>query len=306
MTTNTLRVAFVGLGSMGLGMAKNLLAKGHTVIGVDMNAEALAALRAAGGESAATPKDAAARADALVLVVVNAAQVEQVLFGADGAIGALPQGRVVMQCATVPPGFSKSLGERLAAAGHPLLDAPLSGGRARAESGELTIMSSGAAVAYEQAQPILDATAAKVYRLGDAPGVGSLVKTVNQLLAGVHIAAAAEAMALGTKAGADPRALFDVISNSAGNSWMFSNRVPHMLDGDFTPLSAVDIFVKDLGLVLDTGRDVKQPLPLAAAAHQLFLMAAAAGWGRIDDAAVVKVYEQLGGFSVAERAGKKG
>jgi 3-hydroxyisobutyrate dehydrogenase len=274
------------------------------VIGVDMNSDACAALRAAGGEIAPSPKAAAARADALVLVVVNATQVEQVLFGPDGAVGALPRGRVVMQCATVPPGVSTALGERLAAAGHPLLDAPLSGGRARAESGELTVMSSGTADAYAQAQAILDAVAAKVYRLGDAPGIGSLVKTVNQLLAGVHIAAAAEAMALGTKAGADPRALYEVISNSAGNSWMFTNRVPHMLDGDFTPLSAVDIFVKDLGLVLDTGRDVKQPLPLAAAAHQLFLMASAAGWGKMDDAAVVKIYEQMGAFSVAERAGK--
>ena len=306
MTTNTLRIAFVGLGSMGMGMARNLAAKGHTVIGVDMNADAVAALRAAGGQSAASPKEAAANADALVLVVVSAAQVEQVLFGPDGAVGALPGGRVVMQCATVPPAFSKALGERLAAVGHPLLDAPLSGGRARADTGELTIMSSGAPTAYDQAQPILDAVAAKVYRLGDAPGTGSLVKTVNQLLAGVHIAAAAEAMALGTRAGANPRALYEVISNSAGNSWMFSNRVPHMLDGDYTPLSAVDIFVKDLGLVLDTGRDVKQSLPLAAAAHQLFLMASAAGWGRIDDAAVVKIYEQMGGFSVSDSAGKRG
>jgi 3-hydroxyisobutyrate dehydrogenase len=305
MNAKPLRIAFAGLGSMGLGMAKNLLAKGHTVIGLDVNPDACAALRAAGGEVGVSPKATATRADALVIVVVSAAQVEQVLFGTDGAIGALPKGRVVLQCATVPPGFSKTLGDRLAAAGHPLLDAPLSGGRARAETGELTIMSSGPAEAYAQAQPILDAVAAKVYRLGDAPGIGSLVKTVNQLLAGVHIAAAAEAMALGTRAGADPRALYDVISNSAGNSWMFANRVPHMLDGDFTPLSAVDIFVKDLGLVLDTGREVKQPLPLAAAAHQLFLMASAAGWGRIDDAAVVKIYEQMGGFSVAERAGKK-
>ncbi|QQS11693.1 MAG: NAD-binding protein [Rhodospirillales bacterium] len=306
MTANTPRVAFVGLGSMGMGMARNLLAKGHAVTGVDMNPDARAALVAAGGAAAATPREAAAAADALVVVVVNAQQVEQVLFGPDGAIGALPAGRVVIQCATVPPAFSKALGERLAAAGHPLLDAPLSGGRARADTGELTIMSSGAAGAYDQAQTILDAVAAKVYRLGDAPGVGSLVKTVNQLLAGVHIAAAAEAMALGTKAGADPRALYEVITNSAGNSWMFANRVPHMLDGDYRPLSAVDIFVKDLGLVLDTGREVKQALPLAAAAHQLFLMASAAGWGRIDDAAVVKVYETAGGFDIAAKAGKTG
>ena len=105
-------------------------------------------------------------------------------------------------------------------------------------------------------------------------------------------------MAFGTRAGADPRTLFEVISNSAGNSWMFTNRVPHMLDGDYTPLSAVEIFVKDLGLVLDTGRELRFPLPQAAAAHQLFLMAAAAGLGREDDAAVVKVFERLAGIEV--------
>jgi 3-hydroxyisobutyrate dehydrogenase len=304
MSTNTLNIAVVGLGSMGMGMARNMIDKGHRVVGVDMSPAACEALSAIGGTIAATPKEAAAKADALVIVVVSAPQVEAVLFGEGGAVGSLPRGAVVMQCATVPAGFIKSLGERLAQAGHPLLDAPMSGGAARAADGQLTIMSSGSADAYARAEPILEAVAGKVYRLGDAPGIGSLVKTVNQLLAGVHIAAAAEAMALGTKAGADPRALYDVITNSAGNSWMFANRVPHMIEGDFAPLSAVDIFVKDLGLVLDTGREVKQALPLAAAAHQLFLMASAAGWGRIDDAAVVKIYEQMGGFSVAERAKK--
>lgn len=304
MSTNNLTVAIVGLGSMGLGMARNMIDKGHRVLGVDMNPAACEALFAAGGTIANSPKEAAARADALVVVVVNAAQVEAVLFGENGAIGSLPKGAVVIQCATVPAAFSRSLGERLAKAGHPLLDAPMSGGAARAADGQLTIMSSGSADAYARAEPILEAVAGKVYRLGDAPGIGSLIKTVNQLLAGVHIAATAEAMALGTKAGADPRALYDVITNSAGNSWMFANRAPHMIEGDYTPLSAVDIFVKDLGLVLDTGRETKQALPLAATAHQLFLMASAAGWGRLDDAAVVKLYEQMGGFSIAERAKK--
>ena len=172
-----------------------------------------------------------------------------------------------------------------------------------AEGGRLTIMASGAPAAFAKAEPALAAMAGKVYRLGDEPGIGSTVKAVNQLLAGVHIAAAAEAMAFGVRAGADPRTLFEVISNSAGNSWMFGNRVPHMLDGDYTPRSAVDIFVKDLGLVLDAGRDLRFPLPLAAAAHQLFLMAAAAGLGREDDAAVVKVFERLAGISVEPASG---
>ncbi len=296
---NTPLVAFVGLGSMGLGMAKNLLKHGHKVIGVDPSAAAREAFTKAGGATAGSPAEAAAKADAVVLAVVNAQQVDAVLFGDGGAVSALRKGGLVMQCATVPPAFARSLGERLAKSGHVLLDAPMSGGRARAESGELTYMTSGSAAAYATAESILTATSAKVFRLGEAPGIGSLVKTVNQLLAGVHIATAAEAMALAAKAGADTRAVFDVITASAGNSWMFGNRVPHMLDDDFSPLSAVEIFVKDLGLVLNTGHEVRLPLPMAAAAHQLFLAAAGAGWGKLDDAAVVKVYEQAGDFKVS-------
>ena len=296
---NTAVIAFVGLGSMGLGMAKNLLKHGHKVVGVDPSAVARNAFKAAGGAIADSPADAAKTADVVVVAVVNDKQVETVLYGDKGAVSGLRKGGLVMQCATVPPAFAKALGERLAASGHQLLDAPMSGGRARAESGELTFMSSGSAAAYAAAESILSATSAKVFRLGDAAGIGSLVKTVNQLLAGVHIATAAEAIALAAKAGADTRAVYEVISASAGNSWMFGNRVPHMLDDDFSPLSAVEIFVKDLGLVLNTGHEHRLPLPMAAAAHQLFLAAAGAGWGRLDDAAVVKVYEQAGDFKVS-------
>ena len=296
---NTPVVAFVGLGSMGLGMAKNLLKHGHKMIGVDPSATAREAFAAAGGAIATTPGEAAAAADVVVLAVVNAPQVETVLFGEGGAAATLRRGGLVIQCATVPPAFARTLADRLAALGHDLLDAPMSGGRARAESGELTYMASGSPAAFAAAESILAATSAKVFRLGAAPGIGSLVKTVNQLLAGVHIATAAEAMALAAKAGADTRAVYEVISASAGNSWMFGNRVPHMLDDDYAPLSAVEIFVKDLGLVLGTGHELRLPLPMAAAAHQLFLAAAGAGWGRLDDAAVVKVYEAAGDFKVA-------
>jgi 3-hydroxyisobutyrate dehydrogenase len=151
-------------------------------------------------------------------------------------------------------------------------------------------MASGPPAAFDRCASLFDAIAAKLYRLGDQPGQGSTVKMINQLLAGVHIAAAGEAMALGIKAGADPATLFDVISNSAGSSWMFQNRVPHILAGDYTPLSAVNIFVKDLGLVLDSARKLSFPLPLTATAHQLFLAAAAAGHGAEDDSAVIKTY----------------
>jgi 3-hydroxyisobutyrate dehydrogenase len=132
-------------------------------------------------------------------------------------------------------------------------------------------------------------------------GVGSTVKMVNQLLAGVHIAVAAEAMALGIRAGADPQTLFDVISSSAGSSWMWQNRMPHVLAGDDTPLSAVNIFVKDLGIVLDQARALTFPLPMASAAHQLFLGAAANGQGGRDDAFVIRVWEALAGIALPEK-----
>src|SRR5690606_38679790 len=154
---------------------------------------------------------------------------------------------------------------------------------------------------FAAAGSVLESFAGKVYRLGDKAGIGSTVKMVNQHLAGVHIATACEAMALGMRAGAEPRPLYEVICNSAGMSWMFENRVPHILDGDYTPLSAVNIFVKDLGIVLDAARQLKFPLPLAAAAHQLYLSTAAMGLGGEDDSAVVKYYAQLAGIELPEQ-----
>jgi 3-hydroxyisobutyrate dehydrogenase len=291
-------VGVIGLGAMGMGMARRLLAAGFTVRGYDVRPEAGAVLAEVGGAAAGSPAEAARGAELLLVMVVNAAQADEVLFGPAGGIAALAPGSVVILSSTVPAAAARALGNKVAEAGHLLLDAPVSGGTVGAESGSLTFMASGAPEAFAKAEAALAAMAGKVYRLGDEPGIGSTVKAVNQLLAGVHLATAAEAMAFGTRAGADPRTLYEVISHSAGNSWMFGNRVPHMLDGDYTPHSAVDIFVKDLGLVLDAGRELRFPLPLAAAAHQLFLMAAAAGLGREDDAAVVKVFERLAGISV--------
>ncbi len=296
--TNSGTVGVIGLGAMGTGMARRLLGAGFAVQGFDVRPDAASALAAEGATAAASPAAAGQGAGLLLVMVVNAAQAEAVLFGPDGAIPSLaPEAVVILSC-TVPAAAARALGQRVAEAGHLLLDAPVSGGTVGADSGNLTFMASGAPAAFAKAESALAAMAGKVYRLGDEPGIGSTVKAVNQLLAGVHLATAGEAMAFGTRAGADPQTLYEVISNSAGNSWMFGNRVPHMLEDDYTPRSAVDIFVKDLGLVLDAGRELRFPLPLAAAAHQLFLMAAAAGLGREDDAAVVKVYERLAGISV--------
>ena len=292
------RVGFIGLGAMGMGMACSVLKNDIQIKGYDINENARQTFAEAGGETTISAAEAAKEVDVLLIAVVNAEQAEDVLFGAGAAAESLPPGSVVMLCSTVKPDFARKTADKLYKMGLEMLDAPISGGAAKADQGRLSVMASGHSAAFDKAAAVLDAIAENVYRLGDECGQGSTIKMVNQLLAGVHIAAAAEAMALGVKAGADPATVYEVICNSAGSSWMFQNRVPHMLAGDYTPLSAVEIFVKDLGIVLETGKENCFPLPLAATAHQLFLMAAAAGFGREDDAAVVKVFETLANIDV--------
>jgi L-threonate 2-dehydrogenase len=293
-------VGLIGLGAMGGGMARSLRRAGYNVHVVDVRAEAAQAFAAEGGVACDTPAQLAQRCDVIVSVVVNAAQTENVLFGEGGCAAAMRPGSVFVMCSTVDPGWSAALEARLAERGLLYLDAPISGGAARAEAGQITMMTAGSAQAYAQCGELLDAMAAKVYRLGDKAGAGSKVKIINQLLAGVHIAAAAEAMALGLREGVDPAALYEVITHSAGNSWMFENRMAHVLAGDYTPLSAVDIFVKDLGLVLDTARATKFPLPLSSTAHQMFMQASTAGFGREDDSAVIKIFP---GITVPKKSG---
>ena len=288
----------VGLGSMGFGAAVTALRKGVSTVGMDTRAEARERFVAAGGRATDSLAALGAQCDTVVVLVVNAAQTEAVLFDAGGLAGTMKRGSVVIASATVDPTLPPAWAERLAERGLWLIDAPVSGGAVKAAAGQMTVMASGAPEAFAAAGALLDAIAGKVYRLGERPGIGSTVKMVNQHLAGVHIAAACEAMALGMRAGADPRALYEVICNSAGMSWMFQNRVPHILEGDYTPLSAVNIFVKDLGLVLDAGRKLSFPLPLAAAAHQLYLATAAAGHGAEDDSAVIKFYAELAGLEL--------
>ena len=301
----TMKVGVIGLGTMGMGAALNLHRKGHEVVGCELREASRDAFVSAGGRAVASPAELPADLDAVVVFVINAAQTEQVLFGEGGCLAGLNRGAVVLCCATIAPEAAKALGPRIEAAGFLMLDAPVSGGKAGAEAGTLTVMAAGSDAAFAKARPVLDAIAGKVWALGDQPGVGSTVKMVNQLLAGVHIATAAEALALGIRAGADPQTLYDVISSSAGNSWMWQNRVPHVLAGDDTPLSAVNIFVKDLGIVLDQARALTFPLPMAAAAHQLFLAAAAHGEGAKDDVFVIRVWQALAGIDLPKGAGSK-
>lgn len=283
-------VGLIGLGAMGLGIAQTLRSNGYEVHVCDVRPGAASAFAEGGGVAHATPADVGAACEVVVSVVVNAAQTEAVLYGEHGAAATMRAGSTFVMCSTVDPNWSVALEQRLNAAGLHYIDAPISGGAAKAASGQMTVMSAARPEAYARAGAVLDAMAGKVYRLGDSAGAGSKVKIINQLLAGVHIAAAAEAMALGLREGVDAAALYEVITHSAGNSWMFENRMAHVLAADYTPLSAVDIFVKDLGLVLDTARASKFPLPLASTAHQMFMQASTAGFAKEDDSAVIKIF----------------
>lgn len=283
-------VGVIGLGAMGSGMASSLRRAGYSLNVFDVRPEVTKKFAADGGVACASLAELGANSDVVVSVVVNAAQTESVLFGDQGCAAALKPGSLFIMCSTVDPNWSIALQARLAERDILYLDAPISGGAARAASAEMTMMTAGTPAAYAKAGGILDAMAAKVYKLGDTAGAGSKVKVINQLLAGVHIAAAAEAMALGLREGVDAAALYDVITHSAGNSWMFENRMAHVLAADYTPLSAVDIFVKDLGLVLDMARASKFPLPLSSTAHQMFMQASTAGFAREDDSAVIKIF----------------
>ncbi|MGB1209380.1 MAG: L-threonate dehydrogenase [Paracoccaceae bacterium] len=293
----TTHTAVIGLGSMGYGMAQSCLRAGHTVYGQDIAPERVAALHADGADPA-SPHQAAAVLDAVVVVVLNAVQTEQVLFGENGIAAHLRKGAVVMACATVPPAFAREMETRCAALGVHYLDAPISGGSIKSAAGQLSVMASGTALAFDAAASVLEATATTVFRLGDSAGAGSAMKAVNQLLAGVHIATMAEALTFGMTQGIAPDSFVEVISQCAGSSWMLENRAPHIVAGDYTPHSQVTIWPKDLGIVLDIAQSSGFDAPITATALAQFQAAVAMGLGAEDDAAVAKVYAHAAGLTL--------
>jgi len=294
----------IGLGTMGYGAAISAQRRGFSTVGLDISPANIKRFTDTGGKVANDIASLTAECDAFLILVVNATQTEAVLFGDNGLAALAKPGSVIIAAATVDPSLPPVWEKQLNDCGLHFIDGPVSGGAVKAEAGEMTVMASGKPEAFAVAHDVLEAYAGKVYRLGDHAGPGSTVKMVNQHLAGVHIAAACEAMALGIKAGADPHQLYEVICNSAGMSWMFQNRVPHILAGDYTPLSAVNIFVKDLGIVLDAAQKLTMALPLASSAHQLYLGASGAGFGQEDDSAVIKLYAQMTGIKLPEKADK--
>ncbi|MEZ5667619.1 MAG: NAD(P)-dependent oxidoreductase [Alphaproteobacteria bacterium] len=296
------RTAVIGLGSMGMGMARSLRRAGFPVVGTDISDARCAMFADDGGEIAPSAREAAMGADIVVSVVITGGQTETLLFGPHGLAATLHSDAVFVSCATMPAGQARDLGKRAADAGFGFLDAPISGGARGAENAALTVMSSGPRAAFDAARPALDAMGKRIFWMGEAPGLGSAMKTVNQLLAGVNLATACEAIAFAIRLGLDPRQVDEIISGSAGNSWMWGDRISALVQGDMTPRSAVDIFTKDLGIVLDTARASNFPAPMAAAGLQGFLMAAARGWGRDADSSVARVYAELAGLTLPQAA----
>ncbi|TXR55663.1 NAD(P)-dependent oxidoreductase [Quadrisphaera setariae] len=296
MSTSTPTTAVIGLGAMGLPMATRL-ASALPVRGYDISAARLELAARAGVTTAGSAADAVRGAQVVLVAVRNAAQLDALLFGGaddDGGIADhLDAGSAVVLTSTVGTDGIAELAARLAERDVDLVDAPLSGGPARAGAGDLLVVVGATERARATAAPVLDLLASTLTVVGDAPGDGQALKTVNQLLCGVHIAAAAEALALADALGLDRERTLEALNAGAAGSFMLGNRGPRMLqahdDGGAEVLSRLDIFVKDLGIVGDAARRAHLAAPVAAAAEQLFLLGEAAGLGESDDSAVIRV-----------------
>ncbi len=288
-------VSVIGLGAMGWGASMSLIREGFNVHGVDIRPEILEKFSANKGKPCPTPSEAAKRAPVVMIFVVNDKQAEEVLFGEDGAVAAAEPETLFINSSTMPPSASVRIGERLVSAGMRVLDAPVAGGAARAERGEMTVMVSGSSDAFNFAEPLFEAISAKVFRLGAEVGRASRIKMINQLLSDVHIAATAEAMTLASKIGVNLETMYEVITQSTGNSWMFEDRGAHIVNGDYAPRSAIDIIVKDLGIVSSEAEAAGCAAPISNAALKLFKEASDAGYGREDGSAVAKLLGKQSG-----------
>jgi 3-hydroxyisobutyrate dehydrogenase len=287
------RLGFVGLGAMGSPMAKRLASAGFELKVFDVLDERTRPLVELGAESSSSPKDAVEGSDALVLMVANVDQARGVLFGEGSAAEALPEGAAVVVMSTIGPEAVRELADGLAGRGLRTLDAPVSGGVARAERGDLLIMAGGPEDLFEELRPALGAMGSSVVHCGPRVGDGQAVKLVNQLLCGVHIAAAAEALAYAEALGLDPRFVFETIRHGAANSFMLEDRGERMLNEEFAPpKSALDIFVKDMGLVRQAAEEQGFETPLATASLEMYLAGKDAGLGAEDDSGVIRVFRR--------------
>ena len=281
-------VGVIGPGAMGLGIVASLVRNGFRVVARDVRPEANARAAAAGATVLDSPADIARAAPIVIVVVVDAGQIDDVLFGPDGIAASGARDRVAMIASTVDPDYVRTLPARCADAGITILDTPISGGPAKAHAGTMTIMVAGAADARARCTGILSAIAGRAFTISDRAGDAAATKIVNNLLAAANLAAAAEALALAEALGLDLRATADVIGASSGGSWIFADRVPRALDGDFAPRAASRILAKDVGIACDVAARAGADATFAKAARSAFIDTVDAGFGEDDDAAIVR------------------
>ncbi len=281
-----MKIGVIGIGNMGLGMALRLRDGGHAVAvrDIDPAREALAA----GCEPAASPAALADGRALVIVVVVDAAQTEAVLFGDDGVLAAQAPPRCVMLCPTIGAADTERLATRLADAGIDAIDAPMSGGPQRARDGSMSLMVACADAVFTQWQPLLAQLSSRLFRVGTRPGDGARTKLVNNLLAAVNLAGAAEALALAERLGLDAAATLSVIEQSSGQSWIGSDRLRRALAGDTAPLAHMTLLAKDSRLALAEARAAGFEVPVGAAAQDVFARAVDAGLAAEDDAALFR------------------
>ncbi|MEP7084583.1 MAG: NAD(P)-dependent oxidoreductase [Betaproteobacteria bacterium] len=288
-------VGIIGIGAMGGAMARCLLRNGYRVVVHDVVTERVAALALCGAIPAADPARLARQAGFVFTVVVDAAQTDEVLFGAHGVLQQAAPGTIVVMCSTVAPEYAAGLPARLEAGGLGFIDAPISGGPARAEAGTLSMMAAGPAATLERALPLLEAVASRVFRVGERAGDGSRMKIVNNMLAGINLAAAAEAMALAERMGMNLQLVHDVVCASSGGSWIFADRMPRMIAADYAPRAAAKILHKDVGLAVAAAAAAGVVAAIACAAHRVYAGTLLQGRGEADDAALIEYYRALAG-----------
>tara|TARA_B100001059_G_scaffold212465_1_gene227517 strand:- start:111 stop:965 length:855 start_codon:yes stop_codon:yes gene_type:complete len=284
---------------MGFGIAQSLIRSGYNVYGQDKNTVQYKKLIEEGGLDAEIPFG---DLDAVIIVVLNEAQTRDIIFGEEGIAEKLKKDTLVIVCTTVSPNFAKEMAAACENKELLYLDAPISGGSIKSSQGKLSYMVSGSKNALIAAKPILDSTSETVFEFGEVVGSGSAMKAVNQMLAGVHIAAMAEAITFGITQGIEPERFLEVISKCAGSSWMLENRAPHIIDGDYSPKSSINIWPKDLGIVLDIAKSANFSAPITSAALQQFIAASGSGLGHEDDAAVAKVYARNAGIELPKNS----
>ncbi len=295
-----MKVGFIGLGVMGKRMARRIYEAGYTIKVFDIVEAALNEFKSLGFETGESPGDVAEDADVVCMSLPNSKAVENVVLKEYGVLSKARPGTIIVDLSSITPKAIRDIYKKVSQKGVELLDAPVSGGSAGAEAGTLTIMVGGKKEVLEKVEPLLKVIGKTIYHVGDI-GAGDTLKLVNNLLLGANMVAVAEALALGAKAGLNPKVMFEVISKSYGNSYALTAKYPKFISrGNFEPGFMVDLQYKDLQLAVDTAKELGMPLVMGNVAQQMYEIARAEGLSQKDISSVINLYEKWAGTAVRE------